>query len=185
MPQQRPILQVGHPILRQTAEAIADLPDVSIDQLVADLIHTLTASHGVGIAAPQVAASVRLVIVASRPNSRYPNAPMMAPVAMINPQIMAYSDQQEWGWEGCLSVPGLRGFVPRYQQIEVQYLTPKGEQKQEILTGFVARIFQHEWDHLNGLLFLDRVKAAHHLITEEAFQAQMNQLVGAAAKVLA
>ncbi len=176
MPQQLPILQVGDSILRQTAEAIAELPDGSIDQLVADLIHTLTASHGVGIAAPQVAASVRLVIVASRPNPRYPNAPMMEPVAMINPCIIAHSEQQEWGWEGCLSVPALRGFVPRYQQVEVQYLTPKGEQKQQVLTGFVARIFQHELDHLNGLVFLDRVEAAHHLITEAAFQAQMHQI---------
>ncbi|MEO8893341.1 MAG: peptide deformylase, partial [Coleofasciculaceae cyanobacterium] len=111
----------------------------------------------------------RLFIVASRPNPRYPNAPLMAPTAMINPQIIAHSTEIVNGWEGCLSIPGIRGLVPRYQAIEVEYTTRNGKQNRQELTDFVARIFQHEYDHLEGIIFLDRVKHTQDLMTDQEY----------------
>ncbi len=116
-----PISQLGNPILRQQAQLIENVHNEHIQNLIDDLIATATASNGVGIAAPQTAQSYRLFIVASRPNPRYPTAPKMEPTAMINPKIIAHSSQVVKGWEGCLSIPGIRGLVPRYQTIEVEY----------------------------------------------------------------
>lgn len=165
----RQILEVGSPILRQRATAIADFADPQIDRLIDDLIATAIAANGVGIAAPQVAASVRLFIVASRPSPRYPTAPTMEPTAMIDPRILARSGELVSGWEGCLSVPGTRGLVPRDLTIEVEYFTKHGDRIQQELTGFIARIFQHELDHLDGILFPDRVLSADDLITETEY----------------
>jgi peptide deformylase len=164
------ISEIGDPILRQRSPEIANSQDQTLDRLIADLITTAQATNGVGIAAPQVDCSFRLFIIASRPNLRYPHAPTMEPTAMINPEIMASSGEIELGWEGCLSVPGLRGLVPRDRTIEVKYLTHHGELIQQELTGFVARIFQHELDHLDGILFPDRVLTATNLITEAEYQ---------------
>jgi peptide deformylase len=163
------ISEIGSPILRQRSDAICNIADPQIDELIMDLIATADAANGVGIAAPQVAASIRLFIVASRPSPRYPHAPTMAPTAMINPQIVDRSGELVSGWEGCLSVPGLRGLVLRDRAIEVQYLTKYGELVRQELTGFVARIFQHELDHLDGILFPDRVSTPTDLITEAEY----------------
>jgi peptide deformylase len=123
-----------------------------------------------------VANSYRLLIVASRPNLRYPHAPEMEPTAMINPVILAKSDEVEKGWEGCLSVPGIRGLVPRSQAIEVEYLDRNGQICKQELTDFVARIFQHEYDHLDGKVFLDRVESTHDLMTESEFELRVNRI---------
>lgn len=136
---------------------------------------TVSNANGVGIAAPQVAQSRRMFIVASRPNPRYPDAPEMEPTTMINPRILAHSEQMVKGWEGCLSIPGIRGLVPRYQAIEVEYIGRDGKRHQQELTGFVARIFQHELDHLNGIVFLDRVESTQDLMSEKEFQSQVVQ----------
>jgi peptide deformylase len=128
------------------------------------------AAHGVGIAAPQVARSLRLFIVASHPNPRYPDAPMMPPSAVINPRILQVSEEMVKGWEGCLSVPNLRGFVPRHQWIEVDYCDRKGREIRQVFRDFVARIFQHEYDHLEGILFLDRLASPADLYSEEEYQ---------------
>ena len=165
----RQISQIGSSILRYSSKSIAILPDPQIDRLIDDLIATAIAANGVGIAAPQVAASVRLFILASRPSPRYPHAPMMAPTAMINPRIIDRSQSLVSGWEGCLSVPGTRGIVPRNETIEVEYFTKDGDRIQQELTGFVARIFQHELDHLDGILFPDRVLSMTDLITEAEY----------------
>jgi peptide deformylase len=162
------ISEIGNPILRQRSNSI-DLPDPQIDSLIADLIATADAANGVGIAAPQVAASIRLFIVASRPSPRYPHAPTMEPTAMIDPEIVDRSGDLVAGWEGCLSVPGVRGLVLRDRAIEVRYLTQYGDLVQQELTGFVARIFQHELDHLDGILFPDRVANPTELITEAEY----------------
>ena len=162
------ISEIGSPILRQRSDLI-ELPDPQIDRLIVDLIATADAANGVGIAAPQVAASIRLFIVASRPSPRYPYAPTMEPTAMINPEIVDRSGDLVAGWEGCLSVPGVRGLVLRDRTIEVRYLTQAGELVQQELTGFVARIFQHELDHLDGILFPDRVTNPRELITEAEY----------------
>jgi peptide deformylase len=164
------IAELGDPVLRQNAIAIVDIQDPNLQNLIDSLIETAKVANGVGIAAPQVSQSYRLFIVASCPNPRYPNAPIMEPTAMINPKIISHSEEIVKDWEGCLSVPGKRGLVPRYQSIEVEYTDRKGLLKHQVLTDFVARIFQHELDHLDGIVFVDRVEKPQDLFTEEEYQ---------------
>lgn len=163
------ICQLGDPILRQQAEPVQNVEDQHIQTLMDDLMATLIQSNGVGIAAPQMGKSERLFIVASHPNARYPNAPKMEPTAMINPRLIAHSEETVKDWEGCLSIPGIRGLVPRYQAIQVEYCDRNGQLHQQELTGFVARIFQHELDHLNGIVFLDRVESTQEIITDQEY----------------
>lgn len=163
------ISQLGDPVLRQTAEPIEQVGAAWVQDLIGNMMTTLVASNGVGLAAPQVGQSYQLLIVASRPNLRYPHAPTMEPTAMLNPVVIAHSDEQVKDWEGCLSVPGIRGLVPRYRAIEIEYTTQDGKQQRQELTDFVARIFQHEFDHLNGLVFLDRLETVQDLITEQEY----------------
>ena len=165
----RQISEIGCPILRQRSTVIDNITDPELDETISDLIATAHAANGVGIAAPQVAISMRLFIVASRPSPRYPHAPTMEPTAMINPQIVDRSGDLVSGWEGCLSVPGIRGLVLRDRAIEVKYLNRYGESVHQELTDFVARIFQHELDHLDGILFPDRVSNVTDLITETEY----------------
>ena len=152
------IEQIGSPILRQIAAPIIDLDSPEIQSLIDVLINTAIQANGVGIAAPQIGNSRRLFIVSSRPNPRYPEAPWMQPTAMINPRIIAYSPEQVNGLEGCLSVQGKRGTVPRYRQILLEYYDRQGKLVQQEYTDFIARIIQHELDHLNGVLFVDHVQ---------------------------
>ena len=164
------ITQLGHPILRSQAQPVENFTDKKLQRLIDSLIETVTAANGVGIAAPQVSQPYRLFILASHPNPRYPDAPTMKPKAIINPQIIAHSEETDKDWEGCLSVPGLRGKISRYRTIKVEYCNRDGQLQQEILTDFIARIFQHELDHLDGLVFLDRLKSKEDLYTEEEYQ---------------
>ncbi|MEA5617650.1 peptide deformylase [Cronbergia sp. UHCC 0137] len=168
-----PIIQLGNPLLRRKAARVENIQDQQIQKLINDLMTTVNKSNGVGIAAPQIAESLRLFIVASRPNPRYPDAPEMQAIAMINPEIIGHSTEIVKDWEGCLSVPGIRGLVPRYQRVEVEYADSSGRQQKQELTNFVARIFQHEYDHLDGLVFLDRVESTEELMTEEEYQKQI------------
>jgi peptide deformylase len=108
--------------------------------------------------------------LASHPNQRYPHAPEMPPTAIINPKIIVHSTESQKDWEGCLSVPGIRGLVPRYQKIEVEYTTRDGKLERKIFTDFIARVFQHELDHLDGLLFLDRIETTQDLYSEAEYQ---------------
>ncbi|WP_375341107.1 peptide deformylase [Okeania sp. SIO2B3] len=172
------VLQVAHlgnEILRYQAQPINNIWDKNLQELIDNLIVTIIETNGVGIAAPQVSISDRLFIVASRPNLRYPNAPKMEPTAMINPKLISYSEDRIKGWEGCLSVPGIRGLVPRYRVINVEYTNREGKLERQELTDFVARIFQHEYDHLEGLVFLDRVESSTDLMTEDEYQKQIIQ----------
>ncbi len=165
-----PISQIGAAVLRQQAQPI-DLPlTPDIQTLIDGLLQTADAANGVGIAAPQVAHSCCLIIVASRPSPRYPQAPTMEPTAMINPQIIDRSPEEVMGWEGCLSVAGQRGMVARSRWVDVLYVDRNGQLHQERLTDFVARIFQHEYDHLEGILFIDRIADPANLISEEEYQ---------------
>ncbi|BAZ38065.1 polypeptide deformylase [Calothrix sp. NIES-4101] len=168
------IIKLGHPILGQSSSLIENIQDGQTQSLIDNLIVTVATANGVGIAAPQVAISQRLFIVASRPNPRYPHAPEMEPTAMINPKIVENSTEMVKDWEGCLSVPGIRGLVPRYQWINVEYTDRNGELKDKRLVDFVARIFQHECDHLDGIIFLDRVENSQDLISEEEYQRLQN-----------
>ena len=169
-----PIAQLGNPVLRQIARPIEDFADPTLQALMDGMMASLQKSNGVGLAAPQVSQPLQLLIVASRPNPRYPDAPEMSPTVMANPQVLARSHQLEMGWEGCLSVPGLRGLVPRHQWVEVSYCDRQGQSTQQTLSGFVARIFQHEFDHLQGLVFLDRVKTNRDLISEAEYLKQLS-----------
>jgi peptide deformylase len=125
---------------------------------LADAMHsTMLARNGVGIAAPQVYVSRRVIIVASRPNIRYPDAPEMDAIVMVNPEIIQRSDAQVLGEEGCLSVPNERGQVARAEVIYVSYQILTGESIEQEFSGFPARIVQHEIDHLDGVLFVERL----------------------------
>lgn len=165
----RQIAQLGQPVLRQETVPVADPGDPVIQALIDDMLATMTEANGVGIAAPQVYEPLRLFIVASHPNVRYPHAPQMEPLAMLNPEILWKSDETEKGWEGCLSVPGIRGPVPRSVSIGVSYLTRSGERREEELSGLIARVFQHEYDHISGLVFLDRVESTRELVSEREY----------------
>ncbi|MGH2412162.1 MAG: peptide deformylase [Brasilonema sp.] len=171
MTQPLDIAQLGNPILRQAAQPVENITDERIQHLIDALITTAKSANGVGIAAPQVSQSVRLFIVASRPNPRYPHAPFMEPKAMINPRIVAHSSKVIKDWEGCLSIPGIRGLVPRYRAIQVEYSDRQGNLQCQEFTDFVARIVQHELDHLDGIVFLERVETIRDLFTEQEYSA--------------
>ncbi|MEM8777418.1 MAG: peptide deformylase [Cyanobacteria bacterium P01_G01_bin.49] len=152
------IAQLGDPMLRQLAQPVTNITDENIQRLIDALLNTAINAKGVGIAAPQVSQSYRLFMVCSHPNPRYPDAPLMEPTVMINPRLLSHSEETVKGWEGCLSVLGVRGLVPRFQAIAVEYFDRQGKLRHQEFTDFVARIFQHELDHLNGTLFVDRVE---------------------------
>jgi peptide deformylase len=164
-----PICQLGNPILRHISAAISNVRDPSVQETIEQLMTTLTQSNGVGIAAPQLGRSIQIVIVASRPNPRYPHAPYMEPVVMINPIVRSHSQEVIKDWEGCLSIPGIRGLVPRYKSIEVEYTSCNGRREQQKFSDFPARVFQHEYDHLEGKVFLDRVESSLEIITDSEY----------------
>lgn len=167
------VAELGNPVLRSPTAPIEDIQSPTIQKLIDNLLRTVKKTNGVGIAAPQVFESRQLFIVASRPNLRYLNAPTMEPTPMINPKIVAFSAETEKGWEGCLSVPGIRGLVARAKEIEVVYCDRHGNQHQKVFTDFVARIIQHEFDHIDGKVFLDRVESTQDLMSEAEYHTQI------------
>jgi peptide deformylase len=165
----RDIAQLGAKVLRQKAEAVVDVHDVGIRRIIEAMQSTLATTSGVGIAAPQISESKQIIIVASRPTPRYPSAPLMVPTVMINPCFEVLSEEQEKDWEGCLSVPGIRALVPRYKEIMIRYADQQGVRVEAKLSGFVARIFQHEFDHLEGKTYLDRVENNADIFAESEY----------------
>ncbi len=163
------IAEMGNPVLRERASEVEDVHDPAVQEFIDDLIATGINANGVGIAAPQVNIPKRIFIMSSSPNMRYPNAPEMEPTAVINPEIISYSGETVKGWEGCLSIPGLRGLVPRHKVIRVKYISRDGKKEEAELSDFIARIFQHEYDHLNGVLFTDRLESNRDIITEREY----------------
>ncbi|WP_374089095.1 peptide deformylase [Methylomicrobium lacus] len=163
------IAQLGAAVLRQNAEPVGDVNGADTRALIAAMKTTLAGTQGVGLAAPQIGVSRRLVIVASRPTPRYPNAPLMQPTVMINPSFQPLSDAKEKGWEGCLSIPGIRALVPRYTDIRIDYTDEQGAWVERVLHDFIARVFQHEVDHLDGLVFLDRVESNRDIFSESEY----------------
>ena len=160
------IAQLGNAVLRQRALEVKDILSDECQQLISKMMVAVSEAGGVGIAAPQILHSVRIFIMCSKPNTRYPDAPLMPPTAIINPEILDYSSDKEKGWEGCLSVPSMRGLVPRHNRIKVRYFDQQGNEQHKELTGFIARIFQHELDHLDGLTFIDQLESTTDLISE-------------------
>jgi len=171
------IAELGHPVLRQRASEIENITDTELQTFIDDLIETCVDSKGVGIAAPQVYRSDRVFIIYSRPNVRYPNASYMGPVALINPEITSFSGEKVKDWEGCLSIPGIRGLVPRHKMIKVKYQTTEGEEVENEFSDFTARIFQHELDHLDGIVFLDKIDSNQELVTEKEYQRMMTKIM--------
>ncbi len=160
------IAQLGQPVLKQKAQVVEDILGEECQDLIKDMMSAVEEAGGVGIAAPQIYHSLRIFIMCSKPNARYPDAPLMAPTAIINPEIIAASEEIEKDWEGCLSVPSMRGLVPRHQTVKVKYHDAQGLQHETAFTGFIARIFQHEIDHLDGLTFIDRLESMEDLVSE-------------------
>lgn len=169
------VAQLGHPSLRQKAKPVKNIQDPKIQILIDNLIATAMDVNGVGIAAPQVYESVRIFIVASHPNPRYPHAPHMEPTAIINPKIVSRSTKKAKDWEGCLSIPGIRGLIPRHTEVTVAYTDRLGKKHKQVFVDFIARIIQHENDHLDGILFLDRVESNKELISDKEYQKIISQ----------
>jgi len=163
------VTELGNPILREKAKEVSDPADDQIQKLIDDMLVTVTEANGVGLSAPQVDSSLRIFVMASYPNPRYPDAPEIDPYEVINPEIIAKSEEMEEDWEGCLSIPGIRGKVSRHKEIEVKYSDRYGKEKSEILNDFLARIFQHEFDHLEGIVFLDRLESSMDIITDKEY----------------
>lgn len=170
----REIIRMGHPTLRRRARELApeEIRTEKTQLLVADMIDTLRASGGIGLAAPQIDESVRLAVIEiPGGQTRYGEIPAMPLSAFVNPEIEIVAGAEQRGyWEGCLSVPGLRGFVTRPQHIRVRALNLEGEPLTLELQGFLATVFQHEFDHLDGHLYIDRIEDPTRLVFEEEYE---------------
>jgi peptide deformylase len=154
------ILKMGDPRLLRVAKPVpaSDLGTPELQALVADMFETMKAANGAGLAAPQIGVDLQLVIFGYQNNVRYPDAPPVPPTVLINPVITPISDAQVEGWEGCLSVPGLRGVVERFERIRYSGFDADGNPIDREADGFHARVVQHECDHLIGVLYPMRVK---------------------------
>lgn len=167
----REILTVGHPVLRERARevTVAELASPELQRLIDDLIDTMRHAHGAGLAANQIGELMRIATVEVDNNPRYPYKPNIPLTVIVNPQIAALDDEIVAINEGCLSVPNLRGDVPRNVAIRLRYLDRHGEPHEQVARGLAAGTFQHEVDHLDGMLFLDRVTDPRTFTTWEQF----------------
>lgn len=157
----RKILRVGDPRLRQISQPIAEneIGSKEIKDLIKDMYQTMKAASGLGLAAPQIGVLKQLVVVGYEDSERYPDAPAkMEYKAFINPVITEQATDLQGFWEGCLSVPDMRGYVERVRKIRMEYYDIHGEKHDEIIEGFDAVVYQHECDHLKGILYIDRLK---------------------------
>ncbi len=150
---------LGHPVLRTVAHELPSeqITSAKLQKFVEDMIETMKEYDGVGLAAVQVHESLQLAVVEVTDNPRYPDKPRVPLSVLINPKVVPLSQEMEEDWEGCLSIFDLRGKVPRYKRIQVQALDRDGRDLDFEAAGFHARVIQHEWDHLNGKVFLDRM----------------------------
>jgi peptide deformylase len=163
------VIRLGHPVLRQVAEPVPEelFGSGRLNDLCRDLIRTMKAEDGAGLAAPQVAESLRLFVYWVPGDDEDPG---IVPTVLINPEIKAVGDTKEEGWEGCLSIPGLRGLVPRFSRIKVRARDPEGHPVSLTANGFHARVLQHEFDHLDGIVFLDRMDSPASLAYEQEWE---------------
>lgn len=153
------ILKMGDPRLLRQAQPVTRFDTPELHQLVVDLQDTMAAAHGAGLAAPQIGVDLQVVLFGSgQPNPRYPDAPPVPRTVLINPVIAPLGDEEEEDWEGCLSVPGMRGVVPRWKQLRYRGFTPAGEPIDRTVSDFHARVVQHECDHLMGVLYPMRIR---------------------------
>lgn len=154
------VARLGHPALRGIAGDVApdQLSSPALQKLIDDMIITMKEYDGVGLAAVQVHEAKKIAVLEVADNPRYPDKPRVPLTVLVNPSFTPLSDETEEDWEGCLSIPELRGIVPRYKSIRVQAQDRHGKQLDLVASGFHARVIQHEWDHLHGKVFLDRMR---------------------------
>ncbi|HWG30268.1 MAG TPA: peptide deformylase [Steroidobacteraceae bacterium] len=168
----RPVMKMGNPVLRQVAAPVTRF-DRSLRELIADMDDTMRALSGAGIAAPQIGVSLRVVIFEVRENPRYPQVAPVPYTMLVNPILTPLGDEQEEGWEGCLSVPGMRGLVPRFKRLRYQGFGVDGEPIDRTVEGFHARVVQHEVDHLDGILYPQRIADLRNFGFEDALADQV------------
>jgi len=172
----QPVLRLGDPRLLQKASKVSNFRNPELNTLIDDMFDTMTAHDGVGLAAPQIGAGLRIVIFGFEHNPRYPDKDSVPQTILINPEITPLSDVMENGWEGCLSVPGMRGLVTRHRHIRYTGYDETGRRLEVEAEGFHARVVQHEYDHLDGIVYTHRL--CHPLkfgFTEELLQSgQLN-----------
>jgi peptide deformylase len=171
----RPVLKMGDPLLRAVAAPVARFDDELVS-LVADMDETMRHLSGAGIAAPQIGVSLRVVIFELKDNPRYPHLTPVPYTVLVNPQLTPLGPEEDEGWEGCLSVPGMRGLVPRFRRLRYQGFDLKGAPLDRTVEGFHARVVQHEVDHLDGILFPQRVRDLRNLGFEDALAGQMTPM---------
>ena len=154
------VARLGHPVLRQQAERVlpADIQSAQMQRLIDDMIETMHEYDGAGLAANQVHVSRQIAIIEVAKNPRYPDAPEIPLTVLINPVVTPTSEEIEEGWEGCLSVPDMRGVVPRYTAVRLECLDRQGKPVDLVAKDFFARVIQHETDHLNGIVYVDRIR---------------------------
>ena len=154
----RPILRIGDPRLREVSAPVEMLDTPALHALVDDMFDTMAAADGAGLAAPQIGVLERVMIFGVEANPRYPDAESVPTTVMVNPEYEVIDETRTSGWEGCLSVPGMRGYVPRYTAIRYRGVDARGEAIEREAHGFHAVVFQHEFDHLDGILYPDRIE---------------------------
>lgn len=154
----RPVLKMGDPVLLQVAKPVTEFATPALRELLADMHDTMAALNGAGLAAPQIGVSQQIVIFGVGKNPRYPQAEEVPYTVLINPTLAPIDDVMDEGWEGCLSVPGMRGLVPRYRQLRYQGFDQHGERIDRTVRDFHARVVQHEVDHLLGILYPMRIR---------------------------
>jgi len=153
----KPVLRMGNPLLLQRAEEITQFDTPALHALIQDMQDTMTHMNGAGIAAPQIGVSQRVVIFGVGHNPRYPDAEQVPYTVLVNPVLRPIGDSKEEGWEGCLSVPGMRGLVSRYSRLHYSGFDQYGNPIDRLVSGFHARVVQHECDHLDGILYPMRI----------------------------
>jgi len=154
----RRVLKMGDPLLYRKAEPVKGFKTPELDALIADMFDTMAALNGAGLAAPQIGVSQRVTIFSVESNPRYPDVEPVPTTVLINPTLTPIGDEMEEGWEGCLSVPGLRGLVTRYKNLRYTGFDQHGKPIDRTVSGFHARVVQHECDHLDGILYPMRLR---------------------------
>jgi peptide deformylase len=171
----RPVLKMGEPLLLRVAAPVTRF-DAELQALIADMDDTMRALSGAGIAAPQIGVSARVVIFELKDNPRYPHIAPVPYTVLVNPLVTPLTAEQDEGWEGCLSVPGMRGLVPRYRRLRYRGFDQHGAPIDRTVEGFHARVVQHEVDHLDGILFPQRVRDMRDFGFEDALAGRMTPM---------
>lgn len=169
------VIKMGHPLLLARAKEVEEFATAELEQLITDMQETMAALNGVGLAAPQIAVSLRIVIFGISDNPRYPGADSVPETVLINPEISIIGTERDSAWEGCLSIPHMRGLVPRYTSIRYRGYDVQGNLIEREAHGFHARVVQHEVDHLDGVLYPFRIEDMKDFGFEDALLQNNNE----------